>query len=166
MRYRVRLIASGRGSGSCSRLVRWRSKSSSTRRVPVLRRRLVAVPRPVAASVVASTGATGLGSLTVESEQPYVAEVLRFRKGELVAIDSIDLQGTLGDFVVQRTLITDEMRKGEPDEAIDADPEEPTLEDLEREGQPVPTAPTTMPLNPLLRGATTTTSTSTTVAGG
>ena len=97
-------------------------------------------------SVVGSTGATGLGSLTVEAEQTYVAQVLRFRGGDLVAVDAIELSGTMGDFVVRRTLITEEIIAGEPDDDLDADPEEPTLEELEldEDGNPIdPDATTT-----------------------
>ncbi len=111
-------------------------------------------------SVSGSTGATGLGSLTVESEQPYLAQVLRFSDGELVAIDRITLQGTRGDFVVERTLITDELREGERDEVIDTDPQEPTVEDLERDGDRDPfdlgEDEPTSPLNPLFPLPTTT----------
>jgi predicted phosphodiesterase len=132
-----------------------------------LHRSVLTADQGTLVAVVGSTGATGLGSLTVESEQPYLAEVLRFRDGDLVAIDNIELKGTLGDFVVERTLVTDEMRHGETDEVIDEDPEEPTLEDLAREGEPVPTVPgATMPANPIFRLPTTTTTTTTTTVGG
>ncbi len=90
-------------------------------------------------SVVGSTGATGLGSLTVEAEQTYVAQVLRFRGGDLVAVDAIELSGTMGDFVVRRTLITDAIVAGKPADVLDDDPEEPTLEalQLDEDGNPI-----------------------------
>ncbi len=90
-------------------------------------------------SVVGSTGATGLGSLTVEAVLPYVAEVLRFRGHELVAVDTIELRGTLGDFVVRRTLITEEIRGEKPDKVLGSDPEEPTLETMGRDEDGNPT---------------------------
>jgi predicted phosphodiesterase len=80
-------------------------------------------------AVAGSTGATGLGSLTVLADKPYQAQVLRFDDGELVAIDNIELIGTSGNFVVRRTLITEEFAEGVPDPVLEADPEEPTLED-------------------------------------
>lgn len=80
-------------------------------------------------AVAGSTGATGLGSLTVVADEPYQAQVLRFDGGELVAIDNIELLGTSGNFVVRRTLITDAFADEIPDPVLEADPEEPTLED-------------------------------------
>lgn len=59
--------------------------------------------------VVGSTGATGLGSFTVETDTPYEAEVLRFVAGELVGVDYLTLSGTEGEFTIERTLV-------EPDE--------------------------------------------------
>lgn len=104
-----------------------------------LHRSVLSAEKGTLVAVVGSTGATGLGSLTVEANRPYVAEVLRFRRGELVAVDTIELQGTMGDFTVRRTLITDEMRDAKPDEALDSDPEEPTLEQMQRDedGNPI-----------------------------
>lgn len=88
-------------------------------------------------AVVGSTGATGLGSLTVEVDLPYMAQILRFRSGELVAIDTIELTGTSGDFTVQRRLVSDEMRGGEPAEELESDPDEGT------EGESQTTPPST-----------------------
>jgi predicted phosphodiesterase len=51
---------------------------------------------------VGSTGATGLGSFTVDTSRPYEAEVLRFRDRELVAVDYVSLAGVGGDFTVDR----------------------------------------------------------------
>lgn len=91
-------------------------------------------------AVVGSTGATGLGSMTVVADEPYQAQVLRFYDGDLVAIDNIELIGTAGDFVVRRTLITVESTDVAPDPEIDSDPAEPTLEDREPpvENRPTP----------------------------
>lgn len=104
-----------------------------------LHRSVLSAEKGTLVAVVGSTGATGLGSLTVEAQLPYVAEVLRFRRGDLVAVDTIELRGTLGDFVVRRTLVTDEMRDGKPDKALESDPEEPTLEQMQRDedGNPI-----------------------------
>jgi 3',5'-cyclic AMP phosphodiesterase CpdA len=51
---------------------------------------------------VGSTGATGLGSFIVESDQPYEAEVIYFRDDLPVAVDYISLSGLGGDFEVER----------------------------------------------------------------
>jgi Icc-related predicted phosphoesterase len=54
---------------------------------------------------VGSTGATGLGSFTVDTDAPYEAEVLRFVDGELVGIDYVTLSGTRGEFTIDRSLV-------------------------------------------------------------
>ncbi len=54
---------------------------------------------------IGSTGATGLGSFTVETSLPYEAEVLRFLGGELVAVDHITVAGLAGDFTLERRLV-------------------------------------------------------------
>jgi Icc-related predicted phosphoesterase len=54
---------------------------------------------------VGSTGATGLGSFTVETDIPYEAEVLRFVDGDLIGIDYVTLSGTDGEFTIDRSLI-------------------------------------------------------------
>lgn len=54
---------------------------------------------------VGSTGATGLGSFTVETSEPYEAQVLRFRDGGLVAIDYLTVEGIGGDFTLERRLV-------------------------------------------------------------
>ncbi|HYF45592.1 MAG TPA: hypothetical protein VD926_05230, partial [Acidimicrobiales bacterium] len=51
-----------------------------------------------------STGATGLGAFTVDTDQAYEASVLRFVDGRLRAIDAVSLQGTNGDFRLDRQL--------------------------------------------------------------
>jgi Icc-related predicted phosphoesterase len=51
-----------------------------------------------------STGATGLGSFTVDTDLAYEADVLRFVDGRLRSIDSVSLQGTDGDFRLDRRI--------------------------------------------------------------
>lgn len=53
---------------------------------------------------VGSTGATGLGSFTVETDLPYEAEVLNFQDGELVALDYVKVVGVTGAFSVERVV--------------------------------------------------------------
>jgi hypothetical protein len=57
---------------------------------------------------VGSTGATGLGSFTVEADSRYEAELLRFRQGRLVALDYISMDGVSGAFTIDRTVYRDE----------------------------------------------------------
>ena len=57
---------------------------------------------------VGSTGATGLGSFTVETDTPYEAEVLRFVDGELIGVDYVTLSGTNGEFTIDRSLVDQE----------------------------------------------------------
>lgn len=64
-------------------------------------------------AVVGSTGATGLGSLLTEEDLPYSAQLLRFDRGRLVAIDRIEVVGTGGDLEVRRRAIRDEDFEGE-----------------------------------------------------
>jgi predicted phosphodiesterase len=54
---------------------------------------------------VGSTGATGLGSFTVQGNLPYEAELLRFDDGELVAIDRIRVHGLGGAFEIDREVV-------------------------------------------------------------
>ncbi|HVW31972.1 MAG TPA: metallophosphoesterase [Acidimicrobiia bacterium] len=54
---------------------------------------------------VGSTGATGLGSFTVDTANPYEAELLHFVGHDLVAVDRIDLHGVGGAFRVERQLV-------------------------------------------------------------
>jgi Icc-related predicted phosphoesterase len=56
---------------------------------------------------VGSTGATGLGSFTVETAAPYEAQVLRFHGGRLVAYDYVTLRGIGGSFTIERRLVDD-----------------------------------------------------------
>jgi predicted phosphodiesterase len=54
---------------------------------------------------VGSTGATGLGSFTLETGQPYEAELLRFSGRELVAVDYVSLAGIDGSFTITREFV-------------------------------------------------------------
>ena len=54
---------------------------------------------------VGSTGATGLGSFTVDTSSPYEAELLHFVGRDLIAVDRIDLHGVGGAFRVERQLV-------------------------------------------------------------
>jgi predicted phosphodiesterase len=54
---------------------------------------------------VGSTGATGLGSFTVDTGSPYEAELLHFVGRDLVAVDRIDLHGVGGAFRVERQIV-------------------------------------------------------------
>lgn len=51
---------------------------------------------------IGSTGATGLKSLTVETERDYEAEVLYFEGDALVAVDFVALRGVGGEFQLER----------------------------------------------------------------
>lgn len=64
-------------------------------------------------AVVGSTGATGLGSLLTEDDLPYAAQLLRFDRGRLVAVDRIEVVGTGGDLEVRRRAIRDADFDGE-----------------------------------------------------
>lgn len=54
---------------------------------------------------VGSTGATGLGSFTVEGGRAYEAEVLTFAGGRLTAVDYVSLKGIGGSFRVDRVVV-------------------------------------------------------------
>lgn len=56
-------------------------------------------------AVVGSSGATGIGNLLVDSDEPYRFQLLRFSAGRLVAIDQLTLVGTNGDFQLDRVLL-------------------------------------------------------------
>ncbi len=55
-----------------------------------------------------STGATGLGSFTVDTDLAYEASVLHFVDGRLTAIDAVSLTGTEGDFRIDRRVYGEE----------------------------------------------------------
>lgn len=52
--------------------------------------------------VVASSGATGLGSLLVEDDLPYGFSILRFDGSDLIAIDQAEFDGLNGSFTLRR----------------------------------------------------------------
>ncbi len=56
---------------------------------------------------VGSTGATGLGSFTVDEDRPYEAEVLHFVAGRLVMLDYMTVKGPSGAFTVDRVVYGD-----------------------------------------------------------
>ncbi|MBK7165736.1 MAG: metallophosphoesterase family protein [Candidatus Microthrix sp.] len=74
--------------------------------------------------MVGSTGATGLGSLLVDSDTPASAALLRFRDGELIAIDDLEVVGTAGDLQIRRRVITDKVRNGDNADFIGSDVDE------------------------------------------
>ncbi len=92
-------------------------------------------------AIVGSSGATGVGDLLVESTNDYEFELLRYRDGELVAVDRLRLEGAEGDFVLHR------IRIDEPDDTTDdVDDEgadEPSLEEV-REKDPAAATTTTV----------------------
>jgi predicted phosphodiesterase len=55
--------------------------------------------------VVGSTGATGLGSFTIEADLPYEAEVIYFRDGLPSAVDYVSFQSFGSEFEIQRTVL-------------------------------------------------------------
>ena len=55
--------------------------------------------------VVGSTGATGLGSFTVEAELPYEAQVIYFRDGLPSAVDYVSFKSLGSEFDVQREVL-------------------------------------------------------------
>lgn len=64
------------------------------------------------ALTVGTTGATGLGALTVDADLAYEAAVLYFDGPDLVAVDNVALRGTNGDFRIDRRVAG-----GGPDDA-------------------------------------------------
>jgi predicted phosphodiesterase len=55
--------------------------------------------------VVGSTGATGLGSFTVEADIPYEAEVIYFRDGLPSAVDYVSFKSLGSEFDIQREIL-------------------------------------------------------------
>ena len=55
--------------------------------------------------VVGSTGATGLGSFTIEADVPYEAEVIYFRDGLPSAVDYVSFRSLGSEFDIQRELL-------------------------------------------------------------
>ena len=54
---------------------------------------------------VGSSGATGLGSFTVEGGRAYEAEILTFRAGRLTGVDYVSIRGVGGGFRIDRVVI-------------------------------------------------------------
>lgn len=54
---------------------------------------------------VGTTGATGLKSLTLETDKNYEAQVIYFRDNTAVAVDYITFEGVSNDFQVERTTL-------------------------------------------------------------
>ncbi len=55
--------------------------------------------------VVGSTGATGLGSFTIEADLPYEAQVVYFRDGLPSAVDYVSFRSLGSEFDIQRELL-------------------------------------------------------------
>jgi predicted phosphodiesterase len=55
--------------------------------------------------VVGSTGATGLGSFTVEADLPYEAQVIYFRDGLPSAVDYVSFRSLGSEFDIQREVL-------------------------------------------------------------
>jgi predicted phosphodiesterase len=111
-----------------------RQAATSTGEVPVVvaghvHRRSERVVDGTVVLTVGSTGATGLGTFTVETARPYEAQVLRFLDGELVAIDHLSVSGIDGAFTLERRLVDPETMASEastPGSADAADRRAPT----------------------------------------
>ncbi len=68
--------------------------------------------------VVGSTGATGLGSFTIEADLPYEAQVIYFRDGLPSAVDYVSFQSLGSEFDIQREVL-------EVDEEIEEESQSP-----------------------------------------
>ena len=55
--------------------------------------------------VVGSTGATGLGSFTIEADLPYEAQVIYFRDGLPSAVDYVSFKSLGSEFDIQREVL-------------------------------------------------------------
>ena len=55
---------------------------------------------------VGSTGATGIGSFTVDDDLAYEGEILHFVRGELRLVDYFSLEGVSGNYRIERRIIT------------------------------------------------------------
>lgn len=67
---------------------------------------------------VGSTGATGLGTFTVEGGRAYEAEILSFTDGRLTAIDYVSFRGISGSFRVDRVVIPPTEAAASPPEPL------------------------------------------------
>ena len=81
-------------------------------------------------SVVGSSGATGVGDLLTEGDNPFEFQLLRYVDDQLVAVDQIKLQGADGDFVLNRILIRERM-DDTADDISDDGAYEPSLEEMQ-----------------------------------
>ena len=81
-------------------------------------------------AVVGSSGATGVGDLLTEGDNPFDFELLRYVDRTLVAIDQITLQGADGDFVLNRILLRGEL-DDTADDVSDDGAYEPSLEEMQ-----------------------------------
>lgn len=66
---------------------------------------------------VGSTGATGLGTFTVEGGRAYEAEILSFTAGRLTAVDYVSFRGIGGSFRVDRVVVPPPEAQAEPEPA-------------------------------------------------
>lgn len=66
---------------------------------------------------VGTTGATGLKSLTLETDKNYEAQVIYVRADEPVAVDYVTFRGVSSDFQVERTTLDDLGADAEEEEA-------------------------------------------------
>ncbi len=103
-----------------------RQAAASTGEVPVVvaghvHRRSERVVEGTVVLTVGSTGATGLGTFTVETSRPYEAQVLRFLDGELIAIDHLSVSGIDGAFTLERRLVDPETMASEASTPRSAD---------------------------------------------
>ena len=110
-------------------------------------------------AIVGSSGATGVGDLLTEGDNPYHFELLRYVDRKLVAIDQITLQGADGDFVLNRILLRGDL-EDTTDDVSDDGAYEPSLEEM-RELDPDSITTTTVD-GALLDPSPTPTTTSTT----
>ena len=65
---------------------------------------------------VGSTGSTGLGTFTVEDDESYEAQVLRFVDGRLIGLDYLTLRGVAGEFTIDRILYDPPVGVGDEEE--------------------------------------------------
>ncbi len=74
-------------------------------------------------TVAGTSGATGVGNLLLDEEEPYQFQVLRFVENQLVAVDQIELRGAGGEFQMARRVIDleDEGDRSVIDESAEVD---------------------------------------------
>ncbi|MDQ2677511.1 MAG: metallophosphoesterase [Actinomycetota bacterium] len=108
-------------------------------------------------AVVGSSGATGVGDMLTEDDNPFEFQLLRYVDRKLVAIDQIKLQGAGGDFVLNRILLRGDLEDTAEDLSDDG-AYEPSLEEMQELD---PDSVTTTTVDGSLLSSTTTSSTST-----